>query len=348
MTTAVAINGLGRIGRALLRILHGRPELGLAVVAINDRESASTLARLLSRDSIHGPFPGEVGTDGDALVVDSHRIPVFAAPHPREVPWEHAAPRLVVEATGAFLGRSAAGHLRGSVERVVLTANAPEADVTLCLGVNEGAFDPAYHRLISNSSCTTNCLTPLLLVLERRFGVRRALMTTVHSVTVNQRLLDLPHPDPRRGRAAMLNIIPTATTAPRAVGTLIPELAGRVEGLAVRVPTPAAAMLDLAVELARDATADAVRAAFCEAAAGTLAGILAVTTEDLVSSDFIGSPFSATVDLPLVAVVDHRLCRVVAWYDNEWGYSHRLAELLARLGTATGAAGGNETPGGEA
>lgn len=332
MPVPFALNGLGRIGRALLRIAAERDDVVL--VAANDLVPTEELARLVRRDSIHGPFAGRVGACAGALTVDDRSIPVFAEAEPARVPWEGTGSRIVVEATGRFLDHGAAGgHLRGQVERVILSANAPDADVTLCLGVNEGAYDPARHRVVSNSSCTTNCLAPLLAVLDDAFGVERALATTIHPYTVNQRLLDLPHPDPRRSRAAALNVVPTATTAPRAVDRLLPRLAGRVEGLAVRVPTASAALLDLTAELAVDSDPETLRAAFRAAAAsGPLAGILAVEEEDLVSSDFLGSSASATVDLPLVQVAGRRLARVVAWYDNEWGYATRLADLVARLG----------------
>ena len=355
MTVPFAINGLGRVGRALLRIAHRRDDV--EVVAVNDLVPAAMLAPLLARDSVHGPFAAAVAADGDALVVDGRRIPVSAAPRPAGCPWgveggaeggaegggadaapgRAAAPRVVVEATGRFLARAdAAGHLGGGVERVVLSANSDDADVTLCLGVNGDDYDPARHRVISNSSCTTNCMAPLLAVLDRAFGVERAVMTTVHSYTGNQRLLDAPHPEVRRMRAAAANIIPVATTAPAALGRVMPALAGRVTGVSVRVPTPLGAMMELAVDLARDADAAALRDAFRAAAAGddgaALAAVLAVSEEELVSSDFVGSPFSAVVDLPLLAVAGGRLARVVAWYDNEWGYAHRLADLVARLG----------------
>jgi glyceraldehyde 3-phosphate dehydrogenase (phosphorylating) len=340
MPVPFAINGLGRVGRALLRIAAARADVEL--VAVNDLVAPEVLARLLRRDTVHGPFPGNVEAADGALLVDGRRIPLFRESDPAAIPWRPTGARLVVEATGELLARArAARHLDrsadpgegrdGGVERVILTANAPDADVTLCLGVNESDYDPRRHRVVSNSSCTTNCLAPILRILHARFGVERALMTAVHSYTVNQRLLDLAHPDPRRSRAAAVNMVPTATTAPAAVGRLLPALAGRVEGIGVRVPTPAAAMLDLAVVLAAEAGVEQVRSAFRDAAAGELAGILATTDEELVSSDFIGDPHSAVVDLPLVQATG-RLLRVVAWYDNEWGYANRLAELVARLG----------------
>lgn len=331
MALRFAINGFGRIGRALFRLAWDQPEV--EVVAVNDVVSPAILARLLARDSVHGPFAGGRVEAGEAaILVAGRRIPVLAEAEPGRVAWSSCGAEVVVEATGRFLGRAqAAAHLGGTVRLVVLTANsdpADPADETVCFGINHDRFAPASGRVVSNSSCTTNALALVVKVLHERFGVRRASMTTVHSVTENQRLLDLPHPDPRRSRAATLNIIPTSTTAPRALGGLIPELAGRVEGLSVRVPTPAAAMLELVAELDREASAEAVREAFRQAAAGPLAGYLGVTDDELVSSDFIGEARSAVVDLPLVRSIGGRMVTVVAWYDNEWGYAHRLVDLL--------------------
>ena len=339
MPLRFGINGFGRVGRALLRAAHGREDLALA--AINDVVPARVLARLLARDTVHGPFGGRVEVDDGGLWIDGRRVPVFAEADPARVDWTGAGAEVVVEATGRFLGRQrAAAHLGGTVRRVVISANADPADpadVSVCLGLNEESFDPDRHAVVSNASCTTNALALVAKVLHDRFGVRRALMSAVHSYTENQRLLDLPHSDPRRSRAAGLNIVPTSTTAPEALGLLIPELAGRIEGLAVRVPTPMVAMLDLVAELEREATAETVRQAFRDAAdiaTGAMSGVLGVSEEELVSSDFINDPRSAVVDLPLVQIVDGGLVRVVAWYDNEWGYAHRLADLLSLLAEA--------------
>ena len=333
MTLRFGINGLGRVGRALLRIARGREELELA--AVNDVVPAPVLARLVARDTVHGPFEGCVAARDNGITLDGRLVPVFQESDPARVDWEGAGVQVVVEATGRFLARSrAAAHLGGTVRHVVISANADPADpadAALCLGVNEGSFDPRRHAVVSNVSCTTNALALVAKVLHDGFRVRRALMSAVHSYTENQRLLDLPHPDPRRSRAAGLNIVPASTTAPEALGLLIPELAGRVDGLAVRVPTPMVALLDLVAEVEREATAYAVRQAFRDAAAGRLSGLLGVTEEELVSSDFINDPRSAVVDLPLVQIVDGGLVRVAAWYDNEWGYAHRLADLLCRM-----------------
>lgn len=332
MPIRFGINGFGRIGRALLRAARGREEIELA--AINDVVPAHVLARLLARDTVHGPYPGEVRAAEGGLAIDGRFVPVFQRPDPSQVDWTGAGVSAVVESTGRFIGRShAAAHLRGTVRRVVISANADPhdpADVTVALGINEDGFDPGRHAVLSNASCTTNALALVAKVLHDRFGLRRALMSTVHSYTENQRLLDLPHPDPRRSRAAAVNIIPASTTAAEALGLLLPELAGRVTGFAVRVPTPVVAMLDLVADLERSPQAEEIRRAFRDAAGETLSGWLGVTEEELVSSDFVNDPRSAVVDLPLVQVTGN-LARVVAWYDNEWGYAHRLADLLARL-----------------
>jgi glyceraldehyde 3-phosphate dehydrogenase len=334
MSLRFGINGLGRIGRALARIAASRP--GLELAAVNDVVPAHVLARLLARDTIHGSFPGPVAAAEGHLVIDGRRVPAFQEPDPARVPWDEAGVEVVVESTGRFIRRElAAAHLRGAVRTVIVSANGEGMDATVCLGINLGAgagdFDPARHQVISNASCTTNCLALVAKVLHDAVGVRRALMSTVHSYTENQRLLDLPHPDPRRSRAAALNMIPTSTTAAHSLAQVLPALAGRVDGYAVRVPTPAVAMLDLVADLERDAPAERVRRAYREAADGPLQGLLGVSEEELVSSDFVNDPRSAVVDLPLVQAVGDRLVRVVAWYDNEWGYSHRLADLLQRL-----------------
>ncbi|HEX9945663.1 MAG TPA: glyceraldehyde 3-phosphate dehydrogenase NAD-binding domain-containing protein [Thermoanaerobaculia bacterium] len=333
MPLRFGINGLGRVGRALLRAARGREEISLA--AVNDVVPAPALARLVAHDTVHGRFAGQVYAGEAGLVLDGRRVPIFQEADPARVDWSREGAEVVVEATGRFLRRGwAAAHLRGTVRRVVLSANGDPSDppdVTVCLGLNEGTFDPGRHAVVSSASCTTYCLALVAKVLHDRFGVRRALMSTVHSYTENQRLLDWAHPDPRRARAAALNIIPTSTTAPAALGEVLPELAGRVGGLAVRVPTPAVAILDLAADLEREASAEAVRQAFRDAARGDLAAYLGVSEEELVSSDFVDDPRSAVVDLPLVQVVGGGLARVAAWYDNEWGYAHRLADLLVLL-----------------
>jgi glyceraldehyde 3-phosphate dehydrogenase len=330
MPLRFAINGFGRIGRALLRIVLTREDLRpyIAPAAVNDVVPLPVLARLLARDTVQGRFSLPVGVEDGALLVGDLLLPVFQEPDPARVPWDGV--EVVVEATGRFLPRSrAAAHLRNGVRTVVLSANGDPndpVDATLCLGIAEEHAG----QVISNASCTTNALALMAKVLHDRFGVRRALMNTVHSYTENQRLLDLPHPDPRRSRAAALNIIPTSTTAAEAAGLLLPGLAGKIDGFAVRVPTPVVAMLDLVADLERPGSPEEIRAAYEEAAAGPLAGLLGVTADEPVSSDFVGDPRSVVIDLPLVQTVDG-LARVVGWYDNEWGYANRLAELLARL-----------------
>ena len=331
-----AINGLGRIGRALLRIAAERP--GLHLVAVNDVAPAAELARLITRDSIHGPFSGGVRAEGHTLWLNGSPVAVFRETDVAAVPWVGTGARVVVEATGQATHRhQAAAHLRGDVEAVVVSALSEDADFTVCLGVNEAGYDPQKHRVISNASCTTNCLALLIKVLADRFGVRQALMNEVHGYTGNQKLLDGPHSDPRRARAAAVNIIPTTSGAPAAVAELVPGLQGRLRGLAVRVPTPAVALLDLVALLEKPVPATDLMAAFREAAQGELAGLLSVCDEPLVSTDFVGDPHSAVVDASLVQDLAGTsepadLHRVMAWYDNEWGYASRLADLLNLIG----------------
>ena len=345
MPTPFAINGFGRIGRALARIAHTRTDLEL--VAINDIAPVEQLARLLARDSVHGPFPGRVEVQGDALVVDGRPIPTFRHPAPQDIPWQDTPATLVVEATGrATERRAAAAHLRpDGPSRVLISAISSDADLLLCRGIDGEAFDAGKHHVVSNASCTTNCLVLLLDVLRREFGLEHALMNEVHSYTGNQHLIDAPHDDPRRGRAAAVNIVPTYTAAPEAAQRLLPELKGKVDGIAVRVPTPNVALLDLVARLERPASVDEIRAAFRRQAEGRLQGLLGVSDEPLVSSDYIGDRHSAVVDLDLIQSLDSppstpnatstdstSLVRVVAWYDNEWGYAGRLADLVAQIG----------------
>jgi len=331
----VGINGLGRIGRALMRVVHQRPELGVEVVAANDPADPATLARLLRHDTIHGPFPAPVEPREAGVAVAGRLLPLAAATAPEAIDWAAHGVELVVEASGRFRRRElAAGHLRGGVERVIVSATVPDADATFCVGINDRSFDPIRHRVISNASCTTNCLAVTLAPLLQNFGIERALMNTVHCVTNSQNLVDMAHPDPRRARAAIANLIPTTSDAIPSIGEVLPELAGRVEGMATRVPIVAGSLIDVVVELRRDADREQLRAAFREAEAGPLAGLLGTTDEELVSSDFVDDARSAVVDLPLLQQVGPRFWRVIAWYDNEWGYANRLAELAARLAAA--------------
>jgi glyceraldehyde 3-phosphate dehydrogenase len=331
MSTRFAINGLGRIGRALLRIACHRAELHL--VAINELASPDQLARLVARDSVHGPFDLPVDAGPGELRVGEHRIRVTHVEEPAQIPWPGGEPLVVVDATGTLETREdAAAHLREAVSHVVVSANLDDADRTVCLGVNDEAFDPRRDRVVSNASCTTNCMAPVARVLDRAFGLERGLLTTIHSYTRGQELLDGAQSDPRRSRAAATNLVPAATGAARAVALVMPELAGRLDAQAVRVPVPDGSMVQFVVRLRTGPSLAEVADAFRQAAAGPLAGILAVTDEELVSSDFLGDPHSAIVDLPLLQCLEGDLYRVVAWYDNEWGYATRLADLVMRIG----------------
>ena len=331
MSIRFAINGVGRIGRALIRVASQRPDLEL--VAVNDLASTQQLASLLARDSLHGPFPGEVDVDADALRINGRAIRVSQEPALDSIPWLDLEPSVIVDATGLAKNRTAASKLlRQPVNKVLVSANAEDLDLTICLGINQQSYDPREHHLLSAASCTTNCLAPMLDVLNREFGVEYALFNTVHSYNNDQRLLSYPHSDPRRARAAALNMIPTTTSASQAIHRVLPGLEGRVDGFAVRVPTPNVSLADLVTTLVAPTTVEVINQAFSAAAKDTLRGVLRVTDEELVSSDFMGDPHSAIVDLPLTAEVDSKLFRVVAWYDNEWGHASRLADLVDFVG----------------
>jgi len=337
MPLRFGINGLGRIGRALVRVASERPELDLELAAVNDLAEPAQVARLLRHDTVHGGFPGPVDSAGDALVLAGRAVPFSRATAPTEIDWRAAGVEMVIEATGRFRSRAAAAaHLGGSVRRVIVSATVADADATFCLGVNQESFDPERHRVVSNASCTTNCLAAVLAVVHPAFGVERALMNTVHCVTNSQNLVDMAHRDPRRARSAVANIIPTTSDAFPSIEWVMPELAGRVHGLAMRVPIAAGSLVDVVIDLGRRARPEELAAAFRAAERGPLAGILGTTDEELVSADFIGDPRSAVVDLPLLQEVGGKLHRVVAWYDNEWGYTHRLAELLRELAARGG------------
>ena len=343
MTARLAINGFGRIGRAVVRAAIER-DADLDIVAVNDVVDVATLAQLLQLDSVYGRFPHHVGTDGDAIVVAGRRIAVTAAPRPEALPWEELSVDVVIEATGRFRTRAGAeGHLHAGARKVILSApakGADPADADVVLGVNfDTAYDPARHHIITNASCTTNCLAPVAKVLHEAVGIRHGLMTTIHAYTADQNLLDGPHKDPRRARAAALNLVPTSTGAAKALGLVIPELAGRLNGFAVRVPIPTGSIVDLTIEAERPTSVEEVNGAFAAAAAtGPLAGILQFSEEPIVSADIVGSPYSSIFDAPLTAVIDGTQVKVVAWYDNEWGYANRLVELAEQVLVPTPAA----------
>ena len=331
MAIRVAVNGLGRTGRMLIRA--GLSEAELDFVAVNDITDRATLAHLLKHDSVHGTLAPEVRAEGDDLLVGDRRMRVFRESDPVRLPWKEHAIDVVLECSGHFTDRDkAAKHLQGGARKVIISAPAKGADVTLCFGVNHTVYDPQKHDVISNASCTTNCLAPVVKVLQDTFRVRRGLMTTVHAYTNDQRILDLPHKDLRRARAAALSMIPTTTGAARAIGLIIPELAGKLDGLAVRVPTPNVSLVDLTVELERAATEEAVNAAMKEAAAGPLAGILYYCDEPLVSTDFNGTTYSSILDSQLTRVIDGTFCKVMAWYDNELAYARRLVDVALHVG----------------
>jgi glyceraldehyde 3-phosphate dehydrogenase len=327
----VGINGFGRIGRNVLRACLDEP--ALEFVAVNDITDAGTLAHLLKYDSVHGTLDREVRTDKEGLTVDGRALRVLAERDPAKLPWKSLGVDVVLECSGLFTDRDkAAKHLEAGARKVIISAPAKGADVTVCRGVNDDAYDPARHAVISNASCTTNCLAPLAKVLHERFGIRRGLMTTIHSYTNDQRILDLPHEDPRRARAAALSMIPSSTGAARAIGLVLPALNGKLDGMAVRVPTPNVSLVDLTVELNKPATEETVNAAMREAANGPLKGILQYCEEPLVSADFNGTPYSSILDAKLTRVLDQTFCKVLSWYDNEWGFSNRMRDVTLLVG----------------
>jgi glyceraldehyde 3-phosphate dehydrogenase len=332
MATRVAINGFGRVGRAAFRSAF-ESGADLEWVAVNDLADATMLARLLRHDSVYGPFPGTIAVDGDALVVDGRNIPVFGEKEPARLPWGDLGVDVVLECTGRFRARAdAAGHLDAGARKVVISAPGKGVDATVVLGVNFETYDPEMHSVISNASCTTNCLAPLARVLHEALGIRRGVMTTIHAYTGDQQLVDMPHKDARRARAAALNIVPTTTGAANAIGLVIPELAGRLQGYAARVPVPTGSLVDLTFEAERATSVDEVNAIVRgRADRGELEGILAYSEEPLVSTDVVKSTYSSVFDAGLTTVVGEGLAKVVAWYDNEWGYSTRLVELAERV-----------------
>jgi glyceraldehyde 3-phosphate dehydrogenase (phosphorylating) len=328
----VGINGFGRIGRNLFRAAH---EAGseLEFVAVNDITDAGTLGHLLKYDSIYGRFPGEVEARDEAIAVDGTEIKVFAERDPAALPWADLGVEVVIESTGLFTKRDAAAkHLEAGARKVIISAPATDPDVTVALGVNfETAYDPEQHHIISNASCTTNCLAPMAKVVNESVGIERGLMTTIHAYTADQRLQDMPHRDLRRARAAAVNLIPTTTGAARAVGLVLPELDGRLNGLAVRAPVTTGSVVDLVCEVSRRTSAEEVNAAVKDAAEGQLSGILLYTEDPIVSTDIIQDPHSSIFDAEQTMVIEGTLVKTVAWYDNEWGYSNRCVELAAKV-----------------
>jgi glyceraldehyde 3-phosphate dehydrogenase len=343
MSVKIGINGFGRIGRLTFRAMleYGRD---MEVVAVNDLTDAKTLAHLLKYDSIHGILPGEVRADGDSIVVNGKKVKVFSITDPAEIPWRDYGVEIVVESTGLFTlkedginkkGRQVKGavnHItKGGAKKVIISAPAQGEDLTIVMGVNDDKYDPANHHVVSNASCTTNCLAPVVKVLHDKFGLKRGLVTTVHSYTNDQRILDLPHSDLRRARAAAMSIIPTTTGAAKAVGKVLPELNGKLNGFAMRVPTANVSVVDLVADLEKTATKEEINEAFRAAAENELKGVLAFTEEPLVSIDFNGNPHSSIVDGLSTMVIDDNMVKVVSWYDNEWGYSCRIVDLAALM-----------------
>src|SRR5262245_14257001 len=330
MPVRVAINGFGRIGRRVIRCEFRDP--ALQFVAINDLTDPATLAHLLKYDSVHGRFPGSVPHDEKNLIVAGQPIAILAQTDPAKIPWRDHGVDIVLECTGHFTDRNAAAkHLEQGVKKVIISAPAKNPDITLACGINLDKYDRSKHHVVSNASCTTNCLAPVAKVLHENFGIVRGLMMTVHSYTNDQKILDLPHKDLRRARAAAMNMIPTSTGAARAIYLAIPELKGKLDGVAIRVPTPNVSVVDLTVVLEKSTTAEAINEAFTKAANGPMKGILEVTNEELVSIDFRGNPHSSIVDAQLTKVLDGTLAKVFSWYDNEWGFSNRMKDLLRYL-----------------
>ncbi len=330
MAIRVGINGFGRIGRMFYRAALHKSEL--EIVAVNDITDAATLAHLLKYDSIHRTLRNEIRADGATILIDGKPLKVLAERDPSKLPWKGLGVDVVVESTGLFTSKEkASAHLNAGAKKVLISAPADGADVTLCMGVNEDMYDPSRHTVISNASCTTNCLAPIAKVLHESFGIVHGLMTTVHGYTSDQNLQDGPHRDLRRARAAALSMIPTSTGAAKAIGLVLPALKGKLDGIAVRVPTPNVSLVDLTANLSKDADEKAVNAAMKQAAEGPLKGILEYIELPLVSSDFNGNPHSSIFDAPLTKVLDKHLVKIFSWYDNEWGYSNRLADVAAYI-----------------
>lgn len=330
MTANIAINGFGRIGRNVLRAAQNSS--AVKIVAINDLTDAATLAHLLKYDSVHGTLNETVVADGDYLIVAGEKIKVLSERNPAALPWKELNIDIVIESTGFFTHRDGASkHLAAGAKKVVISAPGKEVDLTVCMGVNEAKYDPEKHHVISNASCTTNCLAPVAKVLLQEFGIIKGLMTTIHSYTNDQKILDLPHSDMRRARAAGLSMIPTTTGAARAVSLVLPELEGKLGGMAIRVPTPNVSLVDVVIETEQPTSIDKVNTALKKAAGGELSGILDYCDLPLVSRDFNGNPASSTVDGLSTSVIGENMVKVLAWYDNEWGYSNRVLDLVIHI-----------------
>src|SRR5262245_24629455 len=331
MALKVGINGFGRIGRNLFRASAGDKDID--IVAVNDITDPETLAHLLKYDSVLGNLKSDVTFGEDNIKVDGKTIKVFKEKDPAKIDWPSLGVSIVVESTGLFTNaEDARKHLRGSVKKVIISAPAKNEDITICLGVNDKSYDPAKHNVISNASCTTNCLAPVAKVLHESFGIEQGLMTTIHSYTNDQKLLDLPHPDLRRARSAALSMIPTSTGAAKAIGLVLPALKGKLDGIAIRVPTPDVSLVDLTVTTQKPLTAEAVNKALKDAADGPMKGILQYVEEELVSADFLHNPHSSIVDAPLTKTLGDKMVKVFSWYDNEWGFSCRMRDLIKMIG----------------
>jgi glyceraldehyde 3-phosphate dehydrogenase len=325
----VGINGFGRIGRNVVRAAMAAGH-DIEFVAVNDLTDAATLAYLLKYDSVHGTISNQIGHTDTGITIDGRELRVFSFPDPAEIPWGDFGTEIVVESSGRFTSKEKASrHLRKGVELVIISSPSKDADITICIGVNERAFDPSKHTVISNASCTTNCLAPVAKVLHEKFGITMGIMTTIHSYTNDQEILDLPHKDLRRGRAAALSMIPTTTGAAKAVGLVLPELKGKFDGISVRVPTPNVSLVDLTFHTEKATNAEEINKVLREAAAGELRGILTYSDEQLVSIDFNGDAHSSIVDTTFTRSVDPHMHKILAWYDNEWGYSNRILDLIA-------------------
>jgi len=327
----IGVNGFGRIGRNVMRAALER-KTGIDFVAVNDLTGPETLAYLLKYDSVHRTIPNQVTHGANSIRIDGDELRVYSSPDPADIPWDELGVEIVVESSGRFTDKAKASrHLKKSVETVVISAPSKDADATFCIGVNENGYDPAKHKIISNASCTTNCLAPVAKVLHARFGITMGIMTTVHSYTNDQEILDLPHKDLRRGRAAALSMIPTTTGAAKAVGLVLPELKGKFDGISVRVPTPNVSLVDLTFQTEKATNADEINQVIREASHGELKGILAYSDEQLVSVDFNHNAHSAILDTTFTRSVDARMHKILAWYDNEWGYSNRIIDLIAHV-----------------